>query len=680
MDKPGPALPTSTGTQPHDEQPAKTPPFVAPQVALDLLIDSVLDYAIFMLDPNGTVISWNRGAERLKGYSPSQVIGKNFSIFYPAEDIALQKPRDELLLAVNTGRYEEEGWRVRKDGSRFWANVVITPVYNAQHQLQGYAKVTRNFDDRRQLLEEVRQSEERFRLLVSCVKDYAIFMLLPDGTIASWNEGAERAKGYSAGEAIGKHFSMFYTPEDRASGKPAYLLRQAFEQGRVEDEGWRVRKDGTRFWADVILTAVKDEKGRLRGFAKVTRDVTERKLAAQTITEKQQQILELQKMEAIGRLAGGIAHDFNNLIAGILGCADTLEPTMIPNSEAAEEVRQIQKACERAGNLTRQLLAFSRRQIASPTVIQLNDEIAELQKMLVRLIGSDVRMEMRLAPALPPIKMDPGQLQQIIVNLVLNARDAMPSGGSLTLQTQLVKLDELSATQEFSIPSGEYIMLSITDAGTGMSADVRQHIFEPFYTTKPLGKGTGLGLATVYGIVQQNSGMIMVYSEPNVGTSFKIFMPIHSDGAHPQQGGDDPSVSAAAWQGSETILVAEDDPLVLRNTVRSLQGRGDTVLSAADGQAAMEMLGKVQGKIDLLITDVMMPNMNGKELADAVHQSLPALPVIFMSGFSADLVTERGILKKDVSFMEKPFNGLALAQKVRHVLDTLPPEPPRSNA
>jgi PAS domain S-box-containing protein len=635
---------------------------------LGLLIDAVTDYAIYILSPEGKVFSWNTGAERLKGYTAPEIIGQHFSTFFTKEDRQRGRPEEELEIAKSIGRYEGEGWRLRKDGTRFWASVVLTPIYTPGGHFEGFAKVTRDFTARRTLEEQLRQSEERFRLLVDVVKDYAIFMLNIDGTIASWNAGAQRAKGYTAQEAIGSHFSRFYTPEDRASGKPQELLSIAMAQGRVEDEGWRVRKDGSRFWADVVITAINDPNGRPIGFAKITRDMTAKRQAEETLRQHQRQINELQRMESIGRLVGGVAHDFNNMVMGILGCAEAAKAELDPKHPAQEEIDEIRKACERARNLTRQLMAYGRRQIATPRPVNLNDILQDLNAILRRATGSHVQMDVRLDPNLSEVNADISQLEQIIMNVVLNSRDAMPEGGHLLIRTANVFLNSSAMPHEIEFKTGKYAMLAVSDTGAGMTKEVLDRMFEPFFTTKEVGKGAGLGLSTVYGIVKQNGGSIRVESLPHFGTSFKVFLPVIEEPGTPDAAASEDETTGPAKSPSKTILVVEDEPLVLRNVVRGLQQRGYTVLSAANGQEALLVFEKTKGKIDLLISDIIMPGMNGKELAEKILERRPGLPVLLISGYPADVIAKHGLLREDIPFLEKPFVSSVIANKVSELL------------
>jgi len=354
--------------------------------------------------------------------------------------------------------------------------------------------------ERKQAQDKLHGSEERFHALVDGVKDYAIILLEPDGRIVSWNAGAERIKGYAADEIIGKSVATFYTPEDIAAGLPQQNLERAAREGRYETEGLRVRKDGSRFWADAVISTLHDPAGRLQGFAKVTRDTTERR-------RLEDQLRQAQKMEAVGRLAGGVAHDFNNLLTAIFGYADLLAEELSPEHPGRSDLAEIRTAATRAAALTRQLLAFSRQQVLQPVVLNVNDVVANLEKMLHRVLGEDVELEAHLAPNVGNAKVDPGQLEQVILNLAVNARDAMPTGGKLTIETANAELGPEYAEAHRPVVPGPYIMLAVSDTGTGMDEATKARIFEPFFTTKEAGKGTGLGLATVYGIVKQSGGI-----------------------------------------------------------------------------------------------------------------------------------------------------------------------------
>src|SRR5579884_2068157 len=347
-----------------------------------ILVQGVVDYAIFLLDPHGRVTTWNRGAERIKGYSPEEIIGEHFSRFYTEADRATKLPQRALRTAAEQGRYESEGWRVRKDGTRFWASVVLDAVRNEEGRLIAFAKVTRDMTDRVGLETALRESEQRFRILVQGITDYAIYMLDPQGNITNWNLGGERIKGYSEQDVVGKHFSIFYTEEDRARGEPQRGLEMALREGRFEREGWRVRKDGTRFWANAVIDPVHDAQGRLIGFAKITRDMTERKLAEESLEQTRAALAQSQKMEAIGQLTGGVAHDFNNLLTVVANALDLLADGSRDEAQRRRIIDSAQRAADRGARLTQQLLAFSRRQPLRPEIHNINALIGGFEAVL----------------------------------------------------------------------------------------------------------------------------------------------------------------------------------------------------------------------------------------------------------------------------------------------------------
>ena len=539
-----------------------------------------------------------------------------------------------------------------------------TELAEAKGQLDRYARQlegqVRSTEDKYQRADEaLSASEERFHLLLDGVKDFAIFMLDPEGKVVTWNIGAERIKGYRAEEIIGKHFSTFYSAEDVARGKPEQELQQAVVQGRYEDEGWRVRKDGARVFVNVVITPLHSNTGQHIGFAKVTRDVTERK-------KLEEQFHQAQKMETVGQLAGGVAHDFNNLLTVISGYSEVLLNRLPATDPASGLLQEIHKAGERAAGLTRQLLAFSRKQIIQPKVLDLNALANDVGKMLRHMIGEDVSLTTVLAPRLGRVKADPGQIEQVLMNLAVNARDAMPEGGKLTIETANVDLDQSYAQAHAEVKPGRYVWLAVSDTGCGMTEEVKARIFEPFFTTKEPGKGTGLGLATAYGIVKQSGGYIYVYSEPGHGTTFKIYLPLVEDGV---PSGQSHPGSKTMPKGSETILLVEDEDAVRSLTRYTLQMQGYAVLEAKDGEEALRVAEKHQGGFHLLVTDVVMPRMSGWRLAEQLAPTHPGLKVMFLSGYTDDAVVRHGIVEAEVAFLQKPFTPSALAQKVRDVLD-----------
>src|ERR1700712_2151554 len=431
----------------------------------ELLVQSVTDYAIYMLDPEGHVTSWNAGARRFKGYEPDEIIGEHFSRFYTSEERDQQIPAIALATAEREGRFEAEGWRVRKDGTRFWANVVIDPIRGDEGKLIGFAKITRDLTERRQAEETLRRSEERFRLLVEGVTDYAIYMLDPAGYITSWNAGAERFKGYTADEIMGEHFSRFYLPEDAAAGVPQRALKTAFETNHFEAEGWRVRKDGSHFWANVVIDPIRNWEGTLLGYAKVTRDLTERRESQLALETAQEAFFQSQKMEAIGQLTGGVAHDFNNLLSAIIGSLDLAERRGANGGDISKFLHNARLAAERGAALTQRMLAFARKQELKISAVDLEASVTSMADLFARTLGTRIHVKTRFPKALAPVHADAAQLELALLNLIVNARDAMPEGGKITISGYV------SGGEGIGLPSGDYSVLSITDQGQGMDTD-----------------------------------------------------------------------------------------------------------------------------------------------------------------------------------------------------------------
>jgi len=638
---------------------------------LQLLIDSVIDYAIYMIDLDGRVASWNAGAARLTGYSAEQVIGQPFASFFTPEDRAAELPRRALEIAVRTGRFESEGWRVRRDGGRFWALAVLDAIRDEQGELVAFAKVTRDMTEHRRQQSEFLESERRFRHLVQSVVDYAIFQLDTDGIVATWNPGAERIKGYAADEIIGQHFSRFYTEEDRAAGIPAKALATAAKEGRFEAEGRRVRKDGTRFWASVVIDAIRDDAGALVGFAKVTRDISERVETQRILRETQEQLAVSLRMEAVGQLSGGIAHDFNNLLMIIQGNVETAQRAAktLTGGNAGNIQRSLANAMrgvQRASALTHRLLAFSRRQALDPKVLDLNKYLAGVADFLQRALGETIELEVAGAPGLWPIEVDVAQLESSLVNLAVNARDAMPAGGRLTVDALNQLLDHDYARINPEAAPGQYVMICVSDTGHGMTNDVLNRAFEPFFTTKEIGHGTGLGLSQVYGFVKQSGGHIKVYSEPDQGTTVKMYFPRSGREAESSEEESGVPVSMSA---TETVLVVEDDQDLRAYLIEVLRELDYRAIAAQDAAAALGILEQRDMRVDLLLTDVVMPGMNGRELANRARQLRPGLKVLFMSGYSRNAVVHQGRVDRGVHLIQKPVSLNDLAARIRDVLD-----------
>jgi PAS domain S-box-containing protein len=510
-------------------------------------------------------------------------------------------------------------------------------------------------------------SELRYRQLVNAVVDYAIFQLDIEGHVTSWNSGARRIKGYSEAEILGKHFSSFYTDEDRAAGVPASALKQAAETGRFEAEGHRVRKDGTKFWASVVIDPIHDAFGDLVGFAKVTRDITERVEAQRRLKETEEKLAAAQKLEAVGQLSGGIAHDFNNLLMIVLGNLETIQKHVRQGSVEPALSRAVTNAirgAQRASTLTNRLLAFSRRQALNPKPLNVNRFLAGLQDFLQRTIGEHVEIETVGGAGLWEVEVDIAHLESAIVNLAINARDAMPQGGKLTIEGANIFVDEVYHRKNPDTLPGQYVVVSVSDTGEGMSPETVAHAFEPFFTTKELGRGTGLGLSQVYGFVKQSGGNVKIYSEVGQGTTVKMYFPRYfGDGAKEEQ------VDQSFDSGAETILIVEDDEdlrVYLSDILRSLDYR---LLVASDGSGALAIISSEQERIDLLLTDIVMPGMNGRQLADEARKLLPDLKVLYMTGYSRNAVVHQGRLDEGVDLLQKPVSQAELAHKIRMVLD-----------
>jgi len=491
-----------------------------------------------------------------------------------------------------------------------------------------------------------RHSDEQYRMMIEETKDYAIFILDPNGRIKTWNIGAERIKGYTVDEIVGKHFSVFYTPEDIEVQMPKRLLAQALAEGRVEVEGWRVRKDGSRFWANVVLTAFFDRKGEHTGFGKITRDLTEKRRAQESIHQQEMELAQIRKLEAIGQLAGGVAHDFNNLLTGIMGITNDLMSTFPAGDARMQDLELILDSAQKAFDVTKQLLAFGRRQITQPKVLIVNDVIRPFSKLVERLIGEKIKMSFKLG-VVPPVKIDPGQLEQIVLNLIVNARDAMSQGGIIDLRTYSVTL---SAGREGILRTapGDYVVLEVQDKGCGMNEDTLAHIFEPFFTTKGKDKGTGLGLATVFGIVKQAGGDIDVTSAPGKGSVFRVFLPVSLEPVSKNV-----TLSRSTpLNTSASVLVIDDQPIVRRVARRHLERLGYRAIEAADKDQALRIV-REDDRIGVVLTDVIMPDTNGKELVKAIRQLRPDMRVVFMSGYPDDVIAGNGVLEAGARYLEK---------------------------
>ncbi len=490
--------------------------------------------------------------------------------------------------------------------------------------------------------------EDRYRILVDAITDYAVYMLDERGIVSSWNTGARRFKGYEADEILGQHFSVFYTPDDIKAGIPALALKEAETKGKFEAEGWRVRKNGTRFWAYVIIDPIRDNNGRLVGFAKVTRDLSERKEAERKLGEAREALFQAQKMEAVGRLTGGIAHDFNNLLMVILASLDMLKRKMPKDEKLNALLDNALQGAQRGAALTQKMLSFARRQKLDLRAVDLGTLIHGMAGLLQRSLGSEVSIETRFPLNLPPVRTDENQLENALLNLVVNARDAMPNETGtiiISARREVIEADSLTG-----LVPGTYVCLSVQDNGVGMDAETLMRATEPFFTTKGPGKGTGLGLSMVHGLAQQSGGTLRIASTPKKGTTIEIWFPaaISNDADMPAQGtsGDVPLTPLRPLN----ILVVDDDALVLTNTMAMLEDLGHKAVPMTSAQAALDHLR--QGHVyDMLITDQAMPNMTGLQLIENVRKSWPDMPVVLATGYAE--VNPAGI---NLPTIMKPFS------------------------
>jgi PAS domain S-box-containing protein len=629
------------------------------------LVDGVIDYAIYMLDPSGVITNWNAGAERLKGYSSDEIVGQHVSKLYSKADRAAGLPARMLEIATREGRYEAEGWRVRKDGSRFWASVVVDAIRNEHGMVEGFAKITRDITERRAAQEAMRESERQFRLLVAGVTDYALFMLDPNGIVTSWNAGAQRIKGYTANEIIGHHFSRFYTEKDRAAGLPARALYTATQDGHFEAEGWRVRRDGSLFFANVVIDPIRDEAGELVGFAKITRDITERRKAQNALQEAQAQRAHAQKMEALGQLTGGVAHDFNNLLMVVSGHVQTIKKGVGEDPRMARAAEAIELAARRGTALTRQLLTFSRRQPSNPVVLALAERVEASRAMLTSSVGGAVQLITTIGPDTWPVKADAGELELALVNLVLNARDAMPSGGIVSITAENMTLGAAATAAKIE---GDFVALRIADTGCGIAPDLLPKVFDPFFTTKDVNKGTGLGLSQVYGFAHQSGGTVVIESELGRGTNITLYLPRAHEGV--ATGSKEVAVEIA---DGGLVLVVEDNPEVAEITADMLRQLGYAVEVAGSGEAALAAIER--RAFDLVVSDIVMAGpIDGLVLARRIQAAKTGLPVLLVTGYS-HLAAEAGA---DFTVMRKPFE-LADLSRVASRLIADARQPPNAN-
>ena len=625
-----------------------------------LLAENISDViGLYDLGLNSVYVS--PSVKRLRGYTPDEVMAR------PMLDQLAPGSRDQLMRVFQEEIETERGGHADparsrtlelevlcKDGTTVWTESKFTAVRDSSGSLTGFIAVSRDITERKRAEEALRETSQKLRTLID-VSGLPIIALDLDWRVTVWNDAATRLFGWSGEEVVGRPLPTI--PEDRrAEAEEGRIRNRSGEEAVYETQ--RRRKDGRLVDVLVSSAPVTDPHDQVVGNMAIVLDITERK-------QLEEQLRQAVKMEGIGRLAGGIAHDFNNLLTVIGGRSHILLSQLPADHPMRRDLLLIQQTGDRAAALTRQLLAFSRKQTLSPSVLDLNDVVSGMKTLLERVLGEDVGLMIDLDSSPGYVTADPGQLEQVVINIAVNARDAMPQGGELTLETRRVDVDESYARQRVDLAPGPYEVLSISDTGVGMDAATRARVFEPFFTTKPVGKGTGLGLATAYGIIKQSGGNITVSSEPGSGTTFRIYLP------RTKASGSAAVVAeeSATRRGTEVVLLSEDNAALRELTRDILEAEGYTVLESHDAEDALRIAAQQDGTIDLLLTDVVMPHMGGRALADAVRGLRPPIKVLYMSGYTDDAVIRHGVVDQGTAFIQKPFTPAALARKAREILD-----------
>jgi two-component system, cell cycle sensor histidine kinase and response regulator CckA len=638
------------------------------------ILQSSKDYSIIGNGLDGTILLWNEGARRLYGYTAEEVLGRvNSDMLHTPEDLAAGTPRAIAEEALRHGKWEGIICRVHQNGRRFLAHAIKTPHFDASGRHIGYLLISRDVTNESlapqreenfhgPLEEQFRQARERLHHVVASSPAVLFTLAIENDEIRgiSWiSDNVVAMLGYPESDTHGADWWMNHVHPNDFESVIDTLYRDLFTKAYAAHEYRFKHVDGGFRWVRSEVRLLRDAAGKPIEAVGSWTDITDRK-------QLEEQFRQSQKMEAVGKLAGGVAHDFNNLLTVITGYSEMLLGEFRESDPLYGYIEQIRKAGERAASLTRQLLAFSRKQMLVPHVLDLNALLTEMEKMLSRLIGEDIDLKVAAAAGLWRVKVDPGQMEQVVMNLAVNARDAMPQGGALTIETANVERDEAYAAGHPGIRAGDYVMLAVTDTGIGMDEATRARIFEPFFTTKGPEKGTGLGLATVYGIIKQSGGRIDVSSEPGVGAAFKIYLPRADEELTKSKF----QVSKPAPpRGHETVLLIEDEPGV-RTLARLILSRsGYKVLEAQNGGEALLICQSQQGPIDIMVTDVVMPNMSGHELAGRLTPLRPEMKVLYLSGYADGAIVHHGLIDAETPFLQKPFTTEALSRKVREVLD-----------
>ena len=625
---------------------------------------TIAEYALILMDDTGAIRSWNRGAERITGWSQEEMLGRNFAAFYCTAERVMNKQPDPLREALIHGEYQEAGYHQRKDNSRFFASSCFHVLRDSSTQPCGYGLVIRDITEKNETEARLFRSESRLHSLLETIID-GVITINGSGLIHSYNKACITLFGYEPYEVIGKNISMLM-PEPYHSAHDGYIENfKKSGKAKIIGVGREVtgkRKDGSIF--PMELAVGETHAGEEYAFVGIIRDITESKEAEKA----REQLRQSQRMEAIGQLTGGIAHDFNNLLAIILGNLDLMNERLGTCDPLLEFIHPSIAAAEHGSELTQQLLAFGRKQALMPQVISLNDLVFYFTTFIRHMLGERIQTSLSLSADVWNVYVDSNQLQNALINLSVNARDAMPEGGKLMFETMNVTFDQDYTEKHFDIMAGDYVMLAISDTGTGMSPDIAAKAFEPFFTTKEVGKGTGLGLSMVYGFVKQSNGHIKLYSEPGMGTSIKIYLPRTMEGMQdtaPARQNDGIKTDPL----SQLILVVEDNLDVLKITSAMLESIGYRTLTASNGDEAIRLLEE-RSDIALLMSDVMLPGeLNGPALAKRAAILRPGLKVLFNSGYAEHALQNSGLLHEHVHLISKPFRKIQLASKIAELLE-----------
>ena len=631
------------------------------------VLDSA-DDVIWCMDAEGRFTYVSRAVRSSLGHEPETLIGKTFDIALTETAAAEARAFLDAYLRgeLGTPPLRLELVHRRKDGTEFWGELIVHPILDDQGRLVEIQGITRDVSERKRAEEALRESEERFRRIFDEAPIGAAIVAL-DYRFARVNETLCRITGYSAEELTTLTFKDITHPDDLAIDVEQVRRLTVGEINEYRQEKRYVRKDGAIVWGRLSVRLIKDAVGQPLYFLPIIEDINDRKRAEEEREKLEAQWRQAQKMEAVGQLAGGVAHDFNNLLQVISGYGEMLAAYLGPGTRGHLEIKEVMKAAERAGALVRQLLAFSRRETIRPRNLDLNDLIRDLSKMLRRVISEHIDLQLELGEGAPVILADPGQLEQVLMNLCVNARDAMPGGGKLVVETRSVALNEDFMTAYPEASPGQYVLLRVSDTGHGMEPDVLDRMFEPFFTTKSVGKGTGLGLATVYGIVKQHGGIITCSSAPGKGAAFSVYLPATS-GAAEQSDYEDAFLEIPC--GTETILFAEDEPLVRNLGRQILTSGGYRVLAAKDGHEALAVYEAHSKEIALAVLDMVMPGLNGKTVADRIKSHNPHMPILFSSGYDFSMLEGALSSGEVANVIRKPYRQREFLRRVRELLDS----------